>query len=223
MAYEVYIDDMLLPIPPQKIQIKNSSQNKTVDLINGEEINIIKGYGLSDISFDAVFPQVQYPFSMYDDGFEGVEYFLDKIEELKESGGAFPFIVVRDGPGGREFHDTNLDVTLESFTVSDDAKEGCDVTVSFNLKEYHYYGAKRLNVVIVPETQTPQASAQEDRQTDTAPQSGGTYPVESGDSLWKIAKKRLGDGGRWGEIYELNRDKVSNPNRIDPGQVLTLP
>lgn len=223
MAYEVYIDDMLLPIPPQKIQIKNSSQNKTVNLINGDEVNIIKGYGLADISLAAVFPQVCYPFAMYDGGFEDAGYFLDKLEELKEGGGAFPFIVVRNGPGGREFHDTNLDVTLESFTVSDDAKEGCDVTVSISLKEYHHYGAKRLNIVIVPETQVPQASTQEDRQTDTAPQSGGTYTVESGDNLWKIAKKRLGDGGRWKEIHELNRDKVSNPNRIYPGQVLTLP
>ena len=41
MAYEVYIDDMLLPIPPQKIPIKYPGQNKTMTLINGDEINLI--------------------------------------------------------------------------------------------------------------------------------------------------------------------------------------
>jgi len=40
--YEVYLDDLMLPIAPQKIQIKVNGQNKTTNLINGEEINIIK-------------------------------------------------------------------------------------------------------------------------------------------------------------------------------------
>ena len=38
-----------------------------------------------------------------------------------------------------------------------------------------------------------------------------------------IAKRELGDGDRWREIYDLNRDKISNPNLIYPGQVLRLP
>lgn len=45
MAYEVYIDDMLLPIPPQKIPIKYPGQNETATLINGEEINITRPPG----------------------------------------------------------------------------------------------------------------------------------------------------------------------------------
>lgn len=46
MAYEVYIDDMLLPLPPEKIPIKYGGQNKTVTLINGEEINMIRPPGM---------------------------------------------------------------------------------------------------------------------------------------------------------------------------------
>ena len=53
--------------------------------------------------------------------------------------------------------------------------------------------------------------------------SGGTYTVKKGDCLWNIAKQFLGDGTRYKEIYELNRDKIVNPNLIYPGQVLTLP
>ena len=48
--------------------------------------------------------------------------------------------------------------------------------------------------------------------------------MKSGDSLWKIAQNTLGDGNRWREIYELNKDTVgSNPNLIYPGQVYNLP
>lgn len=52
---------------------------------------------------------------------------------------------------------------------------------------------------------------------------GGSYTVQSGDSLSRIAKRLLGDGNRWREIYELNRDLLKNPNLIYPGQVLKLP
>ncbi|HEY9857253.1 MAG TPA: glucosaminidase domain-containing protein [Stenomitos sp.] len=52
---------------------------------------------------------------------------------------------------------------------------------------------------------------------------GGSYTVQSGDSLSKIAQRTLGNGNRWREIYDLNRDVLNNPNLIRPGQVLKLP
>ena len=51
-----------------------------------------------------------------------------------------------------------------------------------------------------------------------------TYTVAPGDTLWAIAKKQLGAGNRWPEIYEKNRAVIGdNPDRIKPGQVLTIP
>lgn len=50
-----------------------------------------------------------------------------------------------------------------------------------------------------------------------------SYTVESGDCLWLIAQKLLGDGNRWIEIYEANKDIISNPNMIYVGQVLEIP
>ncbi|MBM3268108.1 MAG: C39 family peptidase [Candidatus Sericytochromatia bacterium] len=47
--------------------------------------------------------------------------------------------------------------------------------------------------------------------------------VRPGDSLWRIAQNALGDGSRWREIYELNKDQIANPNLIHPGQQLRLP
>ncbi|SJM95479.1 conserved hypothetical protein [Crenothrix polyspora] len=50
-----------------------------------------------------------------------------------------------------------------------------------------------------------------------------TYTVVSGDSLSKIAKHVYGDGNHWMQIFEANRDKLSDPDRISPGQVLRIP
>ncbi|HHU72574.1 MAG TPA: LysM peptidoglycan-binding domain-containing protein [Clostridiales bacterium] len=50
-----------------------------------------------------------------------------------------------------------------------------------------------------------------------------TYKVVEGDNLWKIAKKQLGSGSRYVEIYELNKDQIKNPNMIYIDQVLVIP
>lgn len=49
------------------------------------------------------------------------------------------------------------------------------------------------------------------------------YVVEAGDSLWKIAKKCTGDANNWSVIYELNRDMIKTPDRIQVGQQLKIP
>jgi LysM repeat protein len=50
-----------------------------------------------------------------------------------------------------------------------------------------------------------------------------TYTVKEGDSLSLIAKEVYGDMGRWKEIYEANKDKISDPNLIDAGLELVIP
>ena len=49
------------------------------------------------------------------------------------------------------------------------------------------------------------------------------YIVRPGDTLGSIARAQLGNANRWPEIFALNRDIISNPNRIIPDQVLVLP
>lgn len=48
------------------------------------------------------------------------------------------------------------------------------------------------------------------------------YTVVKGDTLWAIAKKTLGDGNRYQEIFEANRPMLSHPDKIYPGQVLRI-
>jgi resuscitation-promoting factor RpfA len=57
--------------------------------------------------------------------------------------------------------------------------------------------------------------------TDAAPAAGGTYVVRSGDTLARIAEAHDVSGG-WRTLAELNRDEISNPNLIYPGQSIQL-
>jgi nucleoid-associated protein YgaU len=50
-----------------------------------------------------------------------------------------------------------------------------------------------------------------------------TYTVKAGDTLGKIAKQFLGDANAYPAIFDANRDQLSDPDKIKPGQVLKIP
>jgi nucleoid-associated protein YgaU len=49
------------------------------------------------------------------------------------------------------------------------------------------------------------------------------YVIQPGDTLSSIAQAQLGDANRWPDIFNLNREVISNPDVIFPNQVLVLP
>lgn len=76
------------------------------------------------------------------------------------------------------------------------------------------------------EAQTEETKSEEDQAADSGSaeeKTEKTYTVQKGDCLWTIAEKQLGDGYRWKEIYELNRDSIRDPGLIYPGQEFVLP
>jgi nucleoid-associated protein YgaU len=50
-----------------------------------------------------------------------------------------------------------------------------------------------------------------------------TYTVKSGDTLSKIAKQHFGDANAYMDIFNANKDQLSDPDKIKPGQVLNIP
>ena len=49
------------------------------------------------------------------------------------------------------------------------------------------------------------------------------YTIKAGDTLGGIAKDHLGSAGAYMKIFELNKDQLTDPDKIKPGQVLRLP
>jgi LysM repeat protein len=56
-----------------------------------------------------------------------------------------------------------------------------------------------------------------------AAKSQRSYTVKAGDTLSAIAKQHLGDANSYMKIYNANRDQLSDPDKIKPGQVLKIP
>lgn len=173
MAYEFFIDKILCPVAPSKLEIKVNGKNKTMTLINEGEINILKTAGLTDVTFDLLLPNVKYPFATYKSGFQNAKYFLDKLEQLKVDKKPFQFIVTRTFPNGKMLFDTNMKVSLEDYTIKEDSKEGFDVVVSIKLKQYKEYGTKTCTVTFADSK--PKVTSQ----TATRASSGGQVVIGS--------------------------------------------
>ena len=164
-GYDFYLNKCLLPIAPQKLQIKINNANETLTMIDEGQINILKKAELTDIEFECMIPQIQYPFATYKGGFKGASYFLDYFEELKTSKEAFQFIVSRVLPSGKILFSTNIKVSMESYTITEQAKEGFDLMVKIKLKQYRDYGTKTVNIKIA--ASKPKATVQPTRPAAT--------------------------------------------------------
>lgn len=218
--YSFFIDGMELPIAPQKLTVKIKGNNKTLTLINEGDINFLRAPGLTEITFDAVLPMLgQYSFA---NGYRRPDSYLNKLESLMTGKEPFRFLVSRVSPSGRLLYDTNMKVSLENYTVTEDATKGLDVTVSITLKQYISYSTKTVTVVKPKPEKKPVVQQKKKRETSSAPKVK-TYTVKSGDCLWNIAKKYYGNGAQYTKIYNANKGKIKNPNLIYPGQVLTIP
>ena len=204
MAYKMYLDGVLMPITPSKVKVKINNQNETLTLISGEEINILKAAGLTDVSFDLLLPQVPYPFT--NGGTQPADYYLSLFERLKTAKEPFQWILNREKPNGSRLFYTNLTVGMEDYQITDDAEEGFDITVTVSLKQYRHYGTKTVTIQPAPTPATKPTATVEPpkRETSQAPKQS-TYTVKSGDCLWNIAKKYLGDG--------LSLIHISEPTR----------
>ena len=69
----------------------------------------------------------------------------------------------------------------------------------------------------------PSASARSAPAPAAAQAPAKTYTVKAGDTLSQIAKEHLGSAGAYMKIFELNKDQLTDPDKIKPGQVLRLP
>lgn len=219
--YYMYLDDVLFPIPPEKITLKIGNQNKTVTLLNTGEVNLLKLPKLTDIEFDASLPNTQYPYATYEDGFHRADYYLGILEEMKVQKKKFQFIVSRILPNGDVLFDTNIKVSLEEYQIKEDAKDGFDVAVTVKLKQYKDYGVKKIKATPVKDKEKPKVKKEKKR--SVTKKKTTSYTVKKGDCLWNIAKKVYGDGSKWPKIYNANKSKIKNPNLIYPGQVFKIP
>ena len=141
---------------------------------------------------------------------------FSKMEKLKIDQKPFRFLVSRLSPAGGYLFGTNMEVSLEEYSIVEDANQGQDITVAMELKQYKHYATQKLQP-ISNQGDTILAKAVTER---SAKEPAKSYTVKEGDTLWAICKRELGDGSKYAAVAAANG--VKNPNLIYPGQTISL-
>lgn len=233
MAYYFFLGDIMLPIPPEKMTLKIQNKNKTINLINEGEANIIKTPGLTEISFDARLPNASYPFANYDTSFSDslgssllgsnfsfkkADYFMSAFKTMKAGQAPFRLIIARMSPQFQMLSDTNLLVTLEEYSNNEDAKNGFDVIVPLRFKQYRPFGTKELVKTTNAKGEEVYTVKENRLTTKEVPLA---YQIRNEQSIWEACKRVSGGSLNWRTIAGLNG--LSNPiGSIKKGTVLRL-
>lgn len=200
------------PVPPPEFSIQAGNQTQSVNIYALGELNLWGPEKLDALTIQSFFPDpsYDYPFCQCG-GYPEPWDTVNMINEWRNSGVPLRLIIT-----GTEI---NMLVLIEGFNygVNDGTS---NINFQLTLKKYKQVTTPSVdNTGIIINRPTP---------SNNGGISGGgssqrTYTVVSGDNLTKISKRFYGTGSKWQTIYNANKDKISNPNLIYPGQVLVIP
>ena len=196
-----------LPVNPAQFTVTVANKNTVVNVIQLGDINLIGKTGLRETSFSSFFPNRVYNFSNNLTEKNPLDY-VNRIEAWRNAGEPIRFIITGV---------LNMECTIESFSYGEQDATG-DIYYTIALKEY-----KKIKLKAGSNTSNSRGNSSNRTVQSENTNSGSTYTVKSGDSLWKIAKQFYGDGAKYNKIYEGNKSIISNPSLIYVGQVLTIP
>lgn len=233
--YRFYIEKVAFPVTPSKYKLTINGNNKTVTLIDGSEINLIKPSGLSEISFDLRLPWLDgMPYADYKDEFHSADYYITLLKIWKTNKKPVKLKIIRQVDKRKQFEQLSMRVAIEDYEIKEDTEEGFDVIVTLKLKQCPAYGAQKVKVK-KKKDDDDKLQITTDKKERAAKDTATSYVVKKDDSLWKIAQKELKNGARHTELYDLNKDAIEKDAKkngrksssrgrwIYPGLKLKLP
>lgn len=196
-------EELQLPVPPVSYEIKKGNINKTVNINDVGEINLIGKPRLATITLSTFFPNKEYSFCQYT-GFPKPYECVKLIENWRQSGKPIRLIITNTN--------INLPVAIEGFSYGERDGSG-DVYFSLELKEYKFLSiSDQTSATTTVNTTTITRPVEKEQPT--------SYTVKTGDSLWLISKKLFGDGSKWTEL--ANKNDIKDPTKLIAGQKLVV-
>lgn len=243
LTYNAEKNKIKFPVLPEKISVKNGGQNTSVNIAGLGEITIKRERKAFTYSFSAFLPAKSFPgmstgrlvttkkVKTKKKTKEKTEIndapkprtIIKKINSWKEKKQPVHFIIT----GGL----ADCYCTIENFNYEESGGDVGTYQFSIELKEYREVEVRKIKKKKKSSKKGKSSKKKKRRTTKkkTTKRTNSkavpdTYIVKKGDSLWNLAKKFYGDSAKYKKIYNANKKVIgSNPNKIYPGQVLTIP
>ncbi|WP_373264976.1 LysM peptidoglycan-binding domain-containing protein [Hungatella hathewayi] len=217
MSYSVYFKygskKYKLPVNPEEIKRSRELNIETYQVLEEGQVSIPSYCALEEYSFEAEFPSQDVNYM--ESGTEAeADYYEKMFRKAQKNKKPVRFIASNDISD-----DISVKVLVKSVEAVEKAGEEGDKYISLTLMEYKGAGKRYVAV------QTPDAAV---KQEETPPAENPavtatkSHTVQSGDTLWGIAKKYYGNGSQYPKIMSAN-PAIKNANLIYPGQVFTIP
>ena len=227
MAEMVYITELdtgtriALPLPPEAVKCKSDSKFITYNIISVGEVKLPNGEKLVRFSWSGRLPgaSMRHMRMVSASDWRSPKEIQGIFSMWRRYGKKLRLLVTGTT--------INHDVYLDSYTVDNSKLDTVEYSISFSVaKDILVYTTTELNIENTTQKTTTATTNERAASAEAAaatPQKT-TYTVKAGDTLWGIAKKFLGNGSRYPEIYELNKAIIGpDPNLIYAGQVYTIP
>jgi len=218
MGYKFYLSEVdgknliQLPVNPEKLGVSNSSDFTSYQIIGLGEVGQVEKRNLRKIKLSSFFPGVFGPYCETE-SFIPPSRYADQMQRWHDLGKVVKFVLTGSG------YPVSLIASITDLEISEGGLGVGDLEYMIALREFRKYGPRTVSLVAeAGVTKIEKTEGQPRADTYEAPP---VYTVVSGDTLWAIAKRHLGDGARYPEIATLNG--ISNPNFISIGQELKLP
>lgn len=198
--------ELVLPVTPSGYTWAHPNRVESIQLDQIGEINLPGGAMMGSCTLDNVLLPTRL-YSFCNPGAVANPYvYLEQLEIWSDNG-----TVVRWMVSGTP---VNAPVIIES--IDQGERDGTnDLYITIRMKQYRKPE--------VPVLAVSGGGAQTSRDDGTGAAQERTYTIQSGDTLWGIAKKYYGSGTEYKRLAEANRDQIPNPNLIYPGQTIVIP
>lgn len=207
-------DKIKLPVNPQSIGYNDTRNFEDIILANGDEKTVVGGRNLRTYSISSFFPRTR-PYYAQVKNMKTPREYVNKIKSWMDAKKVLLLQVT-----GTNINDL---VTIRSFEWEEKGGAVGDIEYTLELKEYEPVSYSRILSNNNNNSKNKKRNNKKSRPPSTKPKPK-TYTVKKGDTLWKIAKKLLGDGSLWVKIYEKNKKTIgSNPDSLKHGQRLVVP
>ncbi|MEK4854785.1 LysM peptidoglycan-binding domain-containing protein [Paenibacillus sp. FSL H7-0756] len=213
-----------IPVLPEEIEISGEGDGETYSITDLGQINVIKAPVLKTIQFESFFPAIPpggtVPSYVSSANWGQPADYIQLIEDWMNKRKPIRFIFTSLSLK------INIAASIEIFNYKEMAGRPGDFEYELELKEYVFYAAKKVTLKTTPTasaTGTKTTAKKEPAKRADERAKPKTATVKAGDTLMKIAKRELGDGGWWKEIQKLNGLTDAQLKTLKIGSVLKLP